>query len=154
PSTAGGSLGKDVTVPVFNRSSSLEKGRIVGRYAVVEPIGIGGMGLVYVAHDPQLDRRIALKLLRPDKVLTLAGAGDTESRLLREAQAMAKVSHPNVVTVHDAGKFEGQVFVAMELVTGQTLRRWLQTEARSQEEILDVFLDAGAGLAAAHAAGL
>ena len=121
----------------------------LGRYSVLKPVGTGAMGVVYAAYDPQLDRRVALKLLHP-------GAGeakDLSARLLREAQAMARLSHPNVITVHDVGVVNGQVFVAMEFVEGCTLRQWLQRE-RPFREILRVFVAAGRGLAAAHAAGL
>ncbi len=101
------------------------EGRVVSRYAIVAPIGEGGMGTVYKAYDPQLGRSIAIKLLRPDRLRT-DGRDDPRERLLREAQAMARLSHPNVVTVYEAGEFEGQVFVVMELVRGQTLRLWLK----------------------------
>jgi tetratricopeptide (TPR) repeat protein len=109
------------------------------------------MGVVYAAYDPDLDRKVALKLLLP-------GQRDPEeqgrARLLREAQAMARVSHPNVITVHDVGTFGQQVFVAMEFIQGQTLHDWLRQGGHSWREILRVFLEAGRGLAAAHRAGL
>jgi tetratricopeptide (TPR) repeat protein/tRNA A-37 threonylcarbamoyl transferase component Bud32 len=127
-----------------------ERGLVVGRYTVLELIGQGGMGSVYAAHDPQLDRKVAIKLVRSDR---LAEAAD-RARLSREARAMAKLSHPNVVTVHDAGQVEQGVFIAMEFVEGTTLARWLHEAPRSWEEVRDVFLLAGKGLAAAHAAGM
>jgi tRNA A-37 threonylcarbamoyl transferase component Bud32 len=132
-----------------SRAETLPKGAQVSRYEVLETVGIGGMGVVYAARDPQLGRTIALKLLRSDRT-----GERTEERLLREAQAMARISHPNVVAVHDAGAFEGQVFVAMELVDGKTLGHWLHARARSWQEIVRVFEQAGQGLAAAHDAGL
>jgi tetratricopeptide (TPR) repeat protein len=125
----------------------------IGRYEIEDVLGAGGMGIVYAAHDPKLRRKVAIKLLR-------AGSGDGEdtreaqARLLREARAMAKVQHPNVVSVFDTGEHGDEVFVAMELVTGGNLRRWLTTRQRSVGEVIDVFLQAGRGLAAAHAAGL
>lgn len=109
------------------------------------------MSVVYGAYDPKLDRRVALKLVRP------GGDGrDCEhvrDRLIREAQALARLAHPNVVTVHDVGTLGDQVFVAMEYVEGRTLTEWL-TQPRSTAELLDVFVHAGEGLAAAHAVGL
>ena len=129
----------------------LARGQALGRYILLEPLGEGGMGVVYAAYDPELDRRVALKLLRH-------GAADDSSmgraRLVREAQAMAKLSHPNVITVFDVGAVEGRVFVSMELVVGDDLRGWLAAAARTPAEILRVFVQAGRGLAAAHAAGL
>jgi tetratricopeptide (TPR) repeat protein len=125
----------------------------VDRYILLGPLGAGGMGVVYAAYDAELDRRIALKLLRPDREGT-ARVAETQARLLREAQALARLQHPNVVAVYDAGTFGDEVFVAMELVDGVTLARWLRDERRSWRDIVGVFAQAGAGLAAAHAAGL
>jgi eukaryotic-like serine/threonine-protein kinase len=127
----------------------LERGDVLGRYFILDRLGSGGMGIVYAAYDPELDRKVAIKLLRPGRAGAEAGA-----RLLREAQAMARLSHPNVLAVHDVGTFGDQVFVAMELVDGADLRQWLAASPRSEREVLDVFLKAGRGLAAAHAAGL
>jgi serine/threonine protein kinase/tetratricopeptide (TPR) repeat protein len=123
----------------------LPRGTCVGRYVIVDALGAGGMGVVYSAYDPELDRRVALKLVR-----------DTSDpqRLLHEAQALARVSHPNVIAVHDVGTFEGAVFVAMELVEGRTLGAWRAQTAPARREIVDVFLAAGRGLAAAHRAGI
>src|SRR5262245_53222345 len=100
--------------------ADLPAGTIIGRYIVLGRLGAGGMGTVYTAHDPELDRKIALKVLRVDERRSSA-AGAAQARLLREAQAMAKLSHPNVITVYDVGTFSGQVFVAMEFVDGVTL---------------------------------
>jgi len=123
----------------------------IGRFVVFEELGAGGMGQVFAAYDPELDRKVALKLVQrpPDGV----GAGDWQARLIREAQAMAKLSHPNVVTVYEVGAHAGQVFLAMELVQGRDLARWLATP-RSWRDIIEVFRAAGEGLAAAHGAGL
>jgi tetratricopeptide (TPR) repeat protein len=128
-------------------------GTAVGRYIVLATIGRGGMGVVYKAFDPELDRAIALKLVHFDS-LDPARSEPLRQRLLREAKTLAQLSHPNVVTVHDVGTYDGDLFVAMELVAGQTLRGWLNSEQRTPREIMSVFAAAGAGLAAAHAAGI
>ncbi|MBL0697804.1 serine/threonine-protein kinase [Comamonas sp. JC664] len=124
----------------------------VGRYHILDTLGAGGMGAVYSAYDPELHRRVAIKLLHPDA--NPAARSDGASRLLREAQAMARLSHPNVVSVYDAGTFAGRVFIAMERVDGLSLRHWLRAEHRTWREVLGIFRQAGRGLAAAHAAGL
>ncbi|MCA9694629.1 MAG: serine/threonine protein kinase, partial [Myxococcales bacterium] len=114
------------------------------------------MGVVYRAHDPQLDREVAVKLLRPDGPQG-EDVSRARSRLYREARAMARLAHPNVIHVYDFGAHEGQVFVAMELVDGVNLARWLERQPRSPRDpraILSVFLAAGEGLVAAHDAGL
>ncbi len=134
--------GEDRAVPTDRR---------ISRYVVIEPLGAGAMGVVYAAYDPELDRKVAVKLLRADRATS---AERTRARLLREAKAMAQISHPNVVQVHDAGTFQERVFVAMELVPGETLRAWTSRAARPWREVLDVFAQCARGLAAAHAAGL
>jgi tetratricopeptide (TPR) repeat protein/predicted Ser/Thr protein kinase len=141
-------------VPGGQPLAPLARGAMLGRYVVLDAVGQGGMGVVYAGYDPELDRKVALKLLRPDRVGSGSEAG--RLRLLREAQAIARLSHPNVVAVYDAGTLGEQVFVAMEFVDGRTLRQWLTDapEDRSWREIVDVFVHAGRGLAAAHAAGL
>ncbi|HEY0134755.1 MAG TPA: serine/threonine-protein kinase, partial [Nannocystis sp.] len=123
----------------------------IGPYTVLRRIGRGAMGVVYSAYDEQLDRKIALKHLRgaPHEPGTLG-----QSRLLREAQALARVSHPNVVQVYEVGAHEREVYIAMEFVRGRTLREWVRGEVRAWREILTVYIQAGRGLAAAHAAGL
>jgi len=131
--------------------ATLSSGTSVGRYTIVELLGRGGMGDVYAAHDRALDRKIALKLLRA------AGRpreDQAQARLLREARAIAKVSHANVVTVHDAGTDGDHVFFAMELIDGETLNHWLAARPRARHEILTVFKAAARGLGAAHDAGL
>ncbi len=135
------------------RSRTLPKGTNVNRYVVLEPLGEGGMGTVYSAYDPELDRQVALKLVRSDHADQRRRQVHRE-RLLREARAMAKLRHPNVVTVYDVGEHEGQVFLAMELVDGCTLGAWLREQPRAPPEVLDVFVQAGRGLAAAHHEGL
>ena len=131
----------------------LERGTNVGRYVVLDHLGEGGMGIVYRAFDPELDRLVALKLLHT-RSSTGGTIGDA-SWLLREAQALARLSHPNVVIVHDVGVArDDQVFIAMELVDGVTLRAWIAAQKRSWREVRAVMLAAGTGLAAAHAAKL
>lgn len=131
---------------------ALSRGAIVGRYTILEQIGAGGMGVVYAAYDPELDRRVAIKLLQ-DTPATASG-GNEQGWLVREAQALARLSHPNVVAVHDVGTLPGdRVFIAIELVHGRTLRKWVG-EPRSWSDVRTVMREAGAGLAAIHAAGL
>ncbi|MEM9453272.1 MAG: tetratricopeptide repeat protein [Myxococcota bacterium] len=115
---------------------------------LLDKLGAGAMGVVYAAYDPELDRKVALKVLRPGV------AGDRgRARLMREAQALGKLAHPHVVAIHDVGVVGAQLWLAMELVEGQTLRAWLK-EPRHWREVLKVMRGAGEGLAAAHAAGL
>ncbi len=134
-------------------SIELATGDRIGRFVVLTMVGRGGMGEVYAAFDPDLDRKVAVKLLRSE------GAGGVEpsegrARMLREAQAIAKLSDPNVVTVYDVGTFDGRVFLAMEFVDGHTLTYWLHAQPRTWREILDCYRAAGRGLAAAHRAGV
>ena len=117
----------------------------VGRYVLGRRLGAGGMGVVYEASDPELDRKIAIKMLR---------RGASAERLRREAQALARLAHPNVVAVHDVGEHDGQVFIAMALVDGENLRGWAAGGQHSTREILRVLASAGRGIAAAHQAGL
>jgi Tfp pilus assembly protein PilF/predicted Ser/Thr protein kinase len=130
---------------------ALARGMTIGRYTILTLVGRGGVGEVYAAYDPELDRKVALKLLRagfgPDRATA-------QTRLLREAKAIAKLAHPNVIAVYDAGAFLGRVFIAMEFVDGPTLKDWLAASPRSRAEILDAFMAAARGLSAAHAAGL
>lgn len=131
----------------------LDPGAQLGRYVILERLAAGGMGEVYAAWDPQLNRRIALKVMRGDLAAGL-GAAEGQERLRREAQAMARLAHPNLVAVHDVGTTGNQVFVAMEFVEGQTLRSWLDERPRTPREIIAAFIEAGRGLAAAHQDGL
>ncbi|WP_163994949.1 serine/threonine-protein kinase [Pyxidicoccus caerfyrddinensis] len=147
-----------VSRPDTGRDGPLPPARVrslgarVGRFIPLKVLGQGGMGVVYAAYDPDLDRKVALKLLRVTSADTDLEAGRT--RLLREAQAMARVSHPNVIPVFDVGEWDEQVFVTMELVEGGTLRDWQQAKPRSWRETLETYLSAGRGLEAAHAVGL
>lgn len=126
-------------------------GESIGRYVVRDQLGEGGMGVVYVADDPNLGRQVAIKLLRP---VEGSDAPEHQRRLLREAQAMARLSHPNLVAVHDVGAHEGRIWVAMEYLRGCTLDEWLDREQRTIPQVARVFLEAGRGLLAAHEAGL
>jgi tetratricopeptide (TPR) repeat protein len=137
----------ETITPVAGSDGMLERGAAIGRFVVLGLLGKGGMGEVYAAHDPELDRKVAIKLLR--------GGSESESpegrlRLMREAQAIARVSHPNVVVVYDVGTLGKRVFIAMELIDGSTLRYWMHARQRSWPEILEVFSAAGRGLSAAH----
>src|SRR5579863_2930246 len=116
-----------------------------GRFRIVELIGSGGMGRVYRARDEQLSRPVAIKVHLKD-----SGA----ERLAREATAMAQLAHPNVVTVHEVGTHEGAVFIAMELVEGETARAWKERKHRRWREVVRLYLSAGEGLCAIHDAGL
>jgi tetratricopeptide (TPR) repeat protein len=119
-------------------------GTAIARYLVIGRLGAGGMGVVYTAFDPELDRKVAIKLLKDVR------SQAAQHRLLREAQALARLSHPNVVAVHDTGTHDGHVFIALELVDGSTLKEWLAAGERSWQEIVGACLAAGRGLAAAH----
>jgi tetratricopeptide (TPR) repeat protein len=135
---------------VIGPTRLLAVGTTVGRYEVIGYLGRGGMGIVYHAHDPELRRDVALKLLRADR---RDDDDDASARLVREAQSMAQIAHPNVIAVFDVGTWEGEVFVAMELVSGGTLRAWCE-QPHEQSEVIEAFVAAGRGLSAAHAAGL
>ena len=131
------------------RGSAPVLGETLGRYRLENALGEGGMGVVHAAFDPDLERRVALKVLR-----TTTGGEEARHRLLREARAMARLTHPNVVTVHEVGTAGGRDYVAMELIEGEPLADWLHAAPRKPSEIVAAFAAAGRGLAAAHAAGL
>jgi len=139
-------IGSGATEPETAADRAPAAGGRVGRFTLEALLGAGGMGTVFAANDPILDRRIALKLIR-------GSSGNAEARLLREAQAMARLKHANVVTVYEAGVAGTSVYVAMELVDGVNLRDWL-VESRSWRAIVAVFVAAGRGLVAAHEADL
>ncbi|TPV92398.1 MAG: serine/threonine protein kinase [Myxococcales bacterium FL481] len=127
----------------------------VSRYVLLSRVGQGGMGEVYVAYDEQLDRKLALKLVRTDQL----GDARAETRLMEEARTLAQLSHPNVVQVYEIGRHEGRVFIAMEFIRGQTLREWVHQLAakprwHQDRRLIDAFVQAGRGLAAVHRAGL
>ncbi|MCA9687596.1 MAG: protein kinase, partial [Myxococcales bacterium] len=120
----------------------------LGRFRVLGKLGQGGMGLVYLGLDERLGRKVAIKLIRS------RGSEADQSRLLREAQAMAQLSHPNVAQIYEIGDEHGIPFIVMELIEGETLDRWLTRERPGRRELLKVFAAAGKGLAAAHQKGL
>lgn len=120
----------------------------LGRYDVLEFVGEGGMGTVYAAYDPTLDRRVAVKLLRG----TRGQQAHRRARMLREAKALARLSHPHIVTIHEVWEEQGEIFLAMEFVQGQTLAEW--QPSRPLAAVIDAYRQAGEGLAAAHEAGL
>ncbi|MCB9756547.1 MAG: protein kinase [Myxococcales bacterium] len=130
---------------LFKRASVIK----IGRFQLLERLGQGGMGVVYAAYDERLDRKIAVKLLRAQGGLDSVG----QARIIQEARAMAKLTHSNVVAVHEVGEHEGQVFIAMEFVRGQSLDKWAST-GPTWREVIAVYRQAGAGLHAAHRAGL
>ncbi len=158
---AGGKLDGMASRPLtraLDQTGGLARGDTVGRYVILGLIGRGGMGEVYAAYDPQLDRRIALKLLH-DSALSGDAPHIGRERLLREAKAIARLSHPNVVVVHDAGAIADalrgdRVFLAMEFIEGDTVSAWLAAAPRAWRAVRDLFVAAGEGLAAAHEAGL
>jgi len=146
PGGSGPSITRHLGEGAAAEEARLAAGTVVGRYQITRFIGGGGGGQVYEAFDPQLARAVALKLIRAERA--------EQPHLVGEARALARLSHPNVVNVYDAGIHEGRAYVVMELVEGVSLERWLEEAPRSWREIVERFLDAGQGLAAAHAAGL
>ena len=136
------------TSPASEPGHRIVRGTAIGRFVVLGELGAGGMGVVYAAYDADLDRKVAIKLLRA------GGARDARTRLLREAQAMAKINHANVLKVHEVGTIGEQIFLAMEFADGGTLRAWCESTRRPSAEIVDKLRQAGRGLAAAHALGL
>ncbi|HWB78604.1 MAG TPA: serine/threonine-protein kinase [Nannocystaceae bacterium] len=135
--------------PRVSSSHGIVGGTIVGEHFEIErKLGSGGMGVVFAARDTRLERVVALKLVRDPEL------GRSALRLAREAKAMAKLAHPNVVAVFEVGHYEGSLFIAMELVDGESARQWARARPRTCAEIVDVYLQAAAGLAAAHDAGL
>ncbi len=143
----------DRTAPASSppRGTQLRRGQTLGRYVILDVLGAGGMGVVYAAYDPELDRKVALKSLHE---VDAADAAQSLDRLRREAQAMARLRHPNLIAVYDVGTGPRELFVAMALVDGGTLAAWLRERPRTWREVVAIYLQAGAGLAAAHDAGL
>src|SRR5262245_36274597 len=127
--TSDRGLGEGETIDASGGSApavEIDVGSVIDRYVILASIGRGGMGVVYGAYDPELDRRIALKLLHEEV--------EAEGKLLREAQALAMLTHPNIVVVHDVGVHAGRTWIAMELVEGRTLSDWLDERARTWPE--------------------
>lgn len=151
-----GQLEEQANRPVEPRpswtSESVPSGTKLGRYVIIQMVGEGGMGEVYSAYDPELDRKVALKLVHAE--FFEEPDDPAGSRLLREAQAMAKLSHPNVLSVYDVQSIEGDLAIAMEFIEGMTLSRWCKAEKRTWKEVLKMYIHAGEGLNAAHQAGL
>jgi hypothetical protein len=146
----------DADIELEHAAHDVARGHRLGRFIVLRTLGQGGMGMVVSAYDPELERTVALKLIRPD-VAPTEGATGARARLLREAQAMAKLRHPNVVTVFECGEWDGQVFLAMEYVPGTTLLEWSKdrrAEPRGWMRTVGAFVDAGRALVAAHALGM
>jgi hypothetical protein len=133
--------------PAAPAASAATSRATLGRFRIERELGAGGMGVVLAAFDPELERRVAVKVLH-------ARSADARARLLREARAMAKLSHPNVITVFDVGSTDGEDFVAMELIDGETLKDWIARVRPRWREIVAAYVAAGRGLAAAHAVGL
>ena len=136
------------TVPAAPGETAIAGGTVVDRYVVGERLGAGGMGVVYRARDPELDRDVALKFLHPE-----LGGERHRSRLRREARAMARLRHPNVIAVHDVGEHGDRTWLALELIEGATLRQRIAGGC-TWAEARPWFLGAGRGLAAAHAVGI
>jgi tetratricopeptide (TPR) repeat protein/predicted Ser/Thr protein kinase len=147
-------LGKGLTTPPQSEPTAPEparplmRGSSLGRYLILEQVGAGGMGVVYSAYDAELDRRVALKVLRQ------RGGENQRPRLVQEARAMARLNHPNVAAIYGVEAAEDQLFVTMEFIVGETVRTWSERSPRTLAQILDVFLQAGRALEAAHHAGL
>ncbi len=151
---ADSQVGHNPTLPAGGDAhASLAPKDKVGRFVILDRIGSGGMGVVFAAYDPQLDRKVALKLLRmrPDSGTS---PEDAQARLRREAQAIARLAHPNVVSVFDVGTYKSEVYIAMEFVEGATLTRWLRQWERPWLDVINKYRQAGRALAAAHAAGM
>lgn len=128
---------------------NLHIGTLVARYVIVSRLGSGGMGIIYLAYDPELDRRVALKLLKDT-----SPSPEAQKRLLREAKALAKLQHPNVVAVYDSGTWNNQIWIVMEYIKGQTLTDWLRERSPKYHEVIRIMRDAAKGLIAAHTLGL
>ncbi len=138
----------ETTLPEESGHTGPARGATFGHFEITGQLGGGGMGVVFAARDTLLDRTVALKLIRPDR-----GGARARTRLLREAQVLARFKHPNVVTVFEAGSSGDEIFIAMELVAGGTVQEWMRTP-RPWREVVRLFIDIGRGLAAAHAMGL
>jgi serine/threonine protein kinase/tetratricopeptide (TPR) repeat protein len=140
-------------IRIAGANADLVPGQLLGRYVLAERLGAGGMGAVHAAHDPGLGRRVAIKVVHA--AASRPGSVDRiRAQLLREGQALARLSHPNVVPVYDVGPFGDGVFVAMELVDGETLDDWAKRRARHWTEVVSMFIHAARGLYAAHEVGL
>ncbi|MEM6993676.1 MAG: serine/threonine-protein kinase, partial [Myxococcota bacterium] len=155
PETSLGFEGRRAYAAVVSRLTGREAPSVVGRYRLVRLIGQGAFGSVYEAHDPRLERRVAIKIVDSTCCQRDPYA---RARLIREAQALARLRHPNVVQIFDVGTFEGpegeDVYIVMELLEGPTLREWIADERPSRARIVEAFRAAGHALEAAHALGV
>lgn len=142
---------EEKNVPEHDGFQSVDS--VVGRYQVNALLGHGGMGVVYKAYDPELQRHVALKILRPDLYIPQQKE-EHEARLLREARLLAALHHPNIPTIFEVGTWNHQTFLAIQYVDGKDLRRWLQTNRPSWREIVEIYLRVGSGIVAAHQAGV
>lgn len=147
---------RQVLAPTLDRAGTaggsipLPPAAQLGRFVILRQLGVGGMGTVFAAYDEQLDRKVALKLLHSQNT-----AGQVQrARVLREAQALARVEHPRVVSVYEVGETEQQLYLAMEYIDGLTLRAWQHVQPRGWREVLQMYIWAGEGLQAAHEAGV
>ncbi|HEX5061814.1 MAG TPA: protein kinase, partial [Kofleriaceae bacterium] len=145
---SSGELDETADAGMQNAPLALAPGSHLGKYRLDRILGEGGMGVVWAAHDPDLERAVAIKVLRYAQA-----AQQLRQRLLREARAMAKLKHPNVLTVYEVGTVGDRDYIAMELVDGKSLDEWLAL-GPTQDEIWTAVLAAGRGLAAAHEAGV
>ena len=123
---------------------------LYGNFRIVRKLGEGGMGVVYSAYDQELDRKVALKIIHPER----QQEPELRTRILREAQARARVSDPNVIHDYQVGEVDGQLFIAMEFVNGTVLSKWQSDPKHSWQDVLRMYIAAGQGLQAAHEAGL
>ncbi|MCA9715539.1 MAG: serine/threonine protein kinase, partial [Myxococcales bacterium] len=139
-------------------ASARRETETIGRFAVLRRLGEGGMGTVFSAFDEELERRVAIKVLKTGELLS----EDAKQRMLREARALARISHPNVVPVYEVGEHDGGIYIAMEYIKGKTLGDWINPARNTErpgvprpwEQVVKMFIETGKGLAAAHAAGL
>jgi serine/threonine protein kinase len=133
-----------------NAQPALVVGQVVGHYQIIDPLGKGGMGEVYLANDAKLDRKVALKLLPA----VLTDNKEALRRFIREAKTASSLNHPNIITIHEIGEAEGVHFIATEFIDGQTLKHRLAATRMKLTDILDISIQAASALQAAHAAGI
>ena len=139
--------------PARRPRTAATPGERIGRYFVLDVLGKGAMGVVYRAYDPELERAVALKVVNP-RYAARRDADEARARLVSEARALARLSHPNVTAIYDVGVHGEHVYLAMELVEGGDVAAWLRKQSRSWREVVEVFRAAAEGVAAAHARGL
>jgi serine/threonine-protein kinase len=145
-------VGETLPLSSAPTTASLSRGTTIDRYVILDYLDLGSKDVVYAAYDPELNRKLAIKI--PSSRAPSLNSAHGHAQLLREAQAMARLRHDNVVGVYGVGTFQEHAFVAMEFLDGMTLARWLRREERSWREVLEAFVQAARGLAAAHAVGI